>query len=142
MVLQGYGVTIDLVGATFISKSGITSTTFKTVPDQPFSSFELTLPEGPYSALAANGNLCAPTTTKTVRKKVTVRVKGHKKTETRKVKETVAGSLEMPNEFVGQNGAVIRQTTAIGVMGCAKAHKAKAKKAAEKKRAKKTKGRK
>jgi hypothetical protein len=58
MVLQGDGVTIDLVGTTFISKSGITSTTFKTVPDSPFSSFELTLPEGPYSALAANGNLC------------------------------------------------------------------------------------
>jgi hypothetical protein len=124
MVLQGYGVTIDLVGATFISKSGITSTTFKTVPDQPFSSFELTLPEGPYSALAANGNLCAPTTTKTVKKKVTVRVKGRKKTVTRKVKETVAGSLEMPNEFVGQNGAVIQETTAIGVTGCGKAAKA------------------
>jgi hypothetical protein len=58
MVLQGYGVTIDLVGTTFISKKGITSTTFKTVPDQPFSSFQLTLPEGKYSALAANGNLC------------------------------------------------------------------------------------
>jgi hypothetical protein len=58
MVLQGYGVRIDLVGDTFISKSGITSSTFKTVPDQPVTSFELTLPEGPYSALAANGNLC------------------------------------------------------------------------------------
>jgi hypothetical protein len=55
IVLQGYGVTIDLVGTTFISKTGVTSTTFKTAPDQPFSSFELTLPEGPYSALAANG---------------------------------------------------------------------------------------
>jgi hypothetical protein len=125
MVLQGYGVTIDLVGATFISKTGITSTTFKTVPDQPFSSFELTLPEGPYSALAANGNLCAPTTTKTVKKKVTVKVKGRKKTETRKVKEAVAGTLQMPNEFVGQNGAVIRQTTAIGVTGCARSVPAK-----------------
>jgi hypothetical protein len=58
MVLQGYGVTIDLVGTTNISKAGITSTTFKTVPDQPFSTFELTLPEGHYSALAANGSLC------------------------------------------------------------------------------------
>jgi hypothetical protein len=58
MVLQGYGVTVDLVGTTFISKAGITSTTFKTVPDQPFSSFELVLPQGPYSALAAYGNLC------------------------------------------------------------------------------------
>ena len=58
VVLQGYGVTIDLVGSTFISKAGITSSTFKTVPDQPVTSFELTLPQGPYSALAANGNLC------------------------------------------------------------------------------------
>jgi hypothetical protein len=58
MVLQGYGVTIDLVGTTFISKAGITSTTFKTIPDVPFSTFTLTLPQGKYSALAANGNLC------------------------------------------------------------------------------------
>jgi hypothetical protein len=59
MVLQGYGVTIDLVGTTFISKAGITSTTFKTVPDTPFSTFELVLPQGPYSALTANENLCS-----------------------------------------------------------------------------------
>ncbi len=58
MVLQGYGVTLDLVGTTFISKTGITSSTFKTVPDAPVGSFELNLPEGKYSALAANGNLC------------------------------------------------------------------------------------
>jgi uncharacterized repeat protein (TIGR01451 family) len=58
VVLQGYGVKIDLVGSTFISKSGITSSTFKTVPDAPVGSFELTLPEGKSSALAANGNLC------------------------------------------------------------------------------------
>ena len=58
LVLQGDNVTVDLVGTTFISKAGVTSTTFKTVPDAPFSTFELTLPEGPYSALAANGILC------------------------------------------------------------------------------------
>jgi hypothetical protein len=58
MVLQGDGVTIDLVGSTYISKAGVTSTTFKTVPDQPFSTFELTLPTGKYSALTALGNLC------------------------------------------------------------------------------------
>jgi hypothetical protein len=59
IVLQGDGVTINLVGTTFISKAGVTSTTFKTVPDSPFSSFELTLPEGKYSALGANGSLCS-----------------------------------------------------------------------------------
>ena len=50
MVLQGYGVTIDLVGDTFINKRGITSSTFKTVPDVPVGSFELTLPQGKFSA--------------------------------------------------------------------------------------------
>ena len=58
VVLQGDNVTVDLVGTTFISKAGITSTTFKTVPDTPFDTFELALPEGKYSALAAHGNLC------------------------------------------------------------------------------------
>jgi hypothetical protein len=61
IVLQGYGVTLDLHGETFISKAGITSSTFHTVPDAPVGSFELTLPEGPDSALAANGNLCKST---------------------------------------------------------------------------------
>jgi len=58
IVLQGDGVRVDVVAATFISKAGITSSTFKTVPDVPFESFELYLPEGPYSALTAIGNLC------------------------------------------------------------------------------------
>jgi hypothetical protein len=51
-------VKVILVGSTFISKAGVTSTTFKAIPDNPVTSFELTLPEGPYSALTANGNLC------------------------------------------------------------------------------------
>jgi len=89
VVLQGYGVRIDLVGTTFISKAGITSSTFKTVPDAPVGSFELTLPQGKYSALTANANLC-----------------------------TVKGGLKMPTEFVGQNGAVIHQSTPISVSGC------------------------
>jgi len=57
IVLKGYGVTVDLVGSTFIKK-GITSSTFKATPDVPFNTFELVLPQGKYSALAANGNLC------------------------------------------------------------------------------------
>jgi hypothetical protein len=89
MVLQGYGITVDLVGSTLIRK-GITSTTFKAVPDQPFSTFELTLPEGKFSALAANGNLCT------------------------------TSSLYLPYEAIGQNGAVVRLKPKIGVTGCAK----------------------
>jgi hypothetical protein len=58
VVLQGDGVRVDLTGTTFISKAGITSSTFKTVPDVPVGSFELYLPQGNGSALAANGNLC------------------------------------------------------------------------------------
>ncbi len=130
MVLQGYGFTIDLHGETFINKAGITSSTFASVPDQPIGSFELTLPEGKYSALAANGNLCAPTKTVTVKKKVTIKSKGHKKTVTRKVKQTTAGSLVMPTAFTAQNGTEIHQNTPIAVTGCPKATKTeKAKKA-------------
>jgi hypothetical protein len=94
VVLQGEGVTIDLVGATFISKAGITSTTFKTIPDDPFSTFELTLPQGKFSALAAN-----------VPNRAYYSLCGQK--------------LEMPNEFVGQNGAAIKQSTRIAITGCA-----------------------
>jgi hypothetical protein len=99
VVLQGYGLTVDLVGTTFINKHGITSSTFNTVPDVPVGSFELNLPEGPYSALAAPVNLCA------------------------------AKKLEMPTAFLAQNGAVIHETTAIKVTGCPKraAHRARRK---------------
>jgi hypothetical protein len=97
IVLQGYGVTVDLVGATSIKK-GITSTTFNTVPDTPFNTFELTLPQGKYAALAANlpakakGSLCGQ-------------------------------NLKMPTLFVAQNGLEIHQSTAISVTGCSKAAK-------------------
>src|SRR4029077_15962546 len=61
IVLQGYGVTLDPHGETFISKAGITSSTFRQIPDVPITSFDLKLPQGPGSALAANGNLCNST---------------------------------------------------------------------------------
>ena len=100
IVLQGDGVRVDLVGSTFISKAGITSSTFKTVPDVPINTFDIYLPEGKYSALAANGNLC-----------------------------TSASKLSMPTAFVAQNGAEIHETTKIAVSGCAKTKKATKKKA-------------
>jgi uncharacterized repeat protein (TIGR01451 family) len=63
MVLQGYGFTIDLHGETLISKTGVTSSTFHAIPDEPVTSFELTLPRGRYSALTGLGNLCKSTLT-------------------------------------------------------------------------------
>ena len=139
LVLQGYGIKIDLVGATFISHAGITSSTFNAVPDQPFSTFELTLPTGPYSALAATTDVCAPTKAVTKKEKVVRRVHGKKMKVTKKVTETVAAPLEMPTEIIAQNGAMLKQQTKIAVQGCAKA---KPKKKAKKKVAKKGKRRK
>jgi hypothetical protein len=135
MVLQGDGVTVDLIGDTLI-KNGVTSTTFKTVPDQPFQTFEINLPEGPYSALAANGNLCKPTVTKTVKKKVRVKTHGKTETITRKLREQVATTLTIPSEYIGQNGAPYDAKVPIKVTGCPKAHKAskKQKKAAKKRK--------
>ena len=97
VVLQGYGVTVDLVGTTFISKHGITSSTFKTVPDVPVGSFELTLPEGSNSALAAPHDLCR------------------------------AGKLAMPTEFLSQANSVVRRSTPISVVGCSRRRTARRK---------------
>jgi uncharacterized repeat protein (TIGR01451 family) len=125
LVLQGYGFTIDIVGSTFINKAGITSTTFKAIPDEPVGSFQLTLPQGRYSALAANTNLCTLTRTITVKKRVTVTVNGHRKTIVRKTKHGAQARLVMPTLFIAQNGAVIKQNTPISVTGCAHYKKAK-----------------
>jgi hypothetical protein len=57
-VLQGYGVTVDVVSDTFISKANVTTGTLNAVPDAPFTSFELTLPAGPYSVFTNDGVLC------------------------------------------------------------------------------------
>jgi hypothetical protein len=59
VALSGEGVTVYLHGETFISPQGITSSTFRTIPDVPIGVFELKLPQGSNSALAANTNLCS-----------------------------------------------------------------------------------
>ena len=101
-ILQAEGVTVDLVGSVNIKK-GITSSDFATVPDAPIGSFQLTLPEGPHSGLAAvlpasaKGSLCGT-------------------------------SLTMPFTITGQNGAVLKQNEKIAVTGCAAPkHKARPK---------------
>ena len=84
----------------------------------PVSTFELYLPEGPYSALAATGNLCATTKTITVKHRVTTHVHGRTVRRTVKTRERRPASLQMPTEFVAQNGAVIHEITPIKVTGC------------------------
>ena len=101
IVLQGAGITVELEGNTNIRKN-VTSSSFKSVPDVPVSSFELTLPEGPHSARSATGNLCFKT------------VSGrHKPRAKRRVK------LIMPTTITAQNGKVVKRDTVIAVRGCA-----------------------
>jgi hypothetical protein len=63
LVLSGDGVKVVLVGHTHISSTGITTSTFETLPDVPISSVVVDLPVGPQSVLSANGNLCNSTLT-------------------------------------------------------------------------------
>ena len=98
IVLQGEGVTIVLTGNTFVSKANHLISRFDSVPDAPVSHFELSLPSGPHSALAANGNLC------------TSLVHGKR----------VPRKLAMPTTITAQNGAVLHQSTKVSVSGCAK----------------------
>ncbi len=111
VILQGEGVTVDLVGSINIRK-GVTSSAFNSLPDVPISSFELKLPEGPHSGLTAvlpakaKGNLCGT-------------------------------SLTMPTTLTGQNGAVVKQTTKIAVTGCGHAKKKPKPKKAKHRRKKK-----
>lgn len=60
IVLQGEGIVLDLDGKTRIEK-GITSSTFRSLPDAPLRTFDLVFPAGPRSLLGANGNLCENT---------------------------------------------------------------------------------
>ncbi len=112
-ILQGEGVTVQLVGSIDIKK-GVTSSTFASVPDAPISAFQLTLPEGPHSGLAAvvpakaKGSLCGQ-------------------------------SLAMPFTITGQNGAQVRQNVKIAVTGCPKT-KPKAKKRVKRGKRAKVKG--
>lgn len=114
VLLQGDGVTLDLIGSTDIKK-GITISSFNAVPDAPISTFDLVLPEGPHSALAAYGSLCR---TVSKRERVTRKVRGRKVTRMRTVRTATPALLSMPTLITGQNGAVIKQVTRIAVSGC------------------------
>ena len=93
-VLQGEGIMLVLDGKTQI-KNQITYSKFESAPDAPFTVFETVLPAGPHSALTAN----LPEKAKF---------------------NLCSSSLAMPTEIVGQNGAVLKQTTKIALPGCKK----------------------
>ncbi|HXN38137.1 MAG TPA: hypothetical protein VN892_08865, partial [Solirubrobacteraceae bacterium] len=92
IVLQGEGVVLRLDGQTSIMR-GITSSTFKALPDAPISTFDLVLATGPHSVLGAN---------------LSAQAKG----------SMCAQKLTMPVAITGQNGAVLKSTTMIAVSGC------------------------
>jgi len=131
-VLQGEGITLVLDGHTDI-KNSITKTSFESVPDAPVEIFELILPEGPHSALAANDNLCKPEKPGTVTEKVTEHVKGRTIHVTKKVHKMVAEELVIPTKLVAQNGRVLEQRTKIAVSGCGAVKGSKTKKKPAKK---------
>jgi len=121
-VLQGDGVTVALHSETFINETtGVTSATLPAIPGVPFEEATVTLPAGPYSEFTGIGNLCKPTKTITVKKKVAVKRKGHTRRVTRTVKQTVPAPLEMPTGFIGQNGASISQNTPVTITECTRA---------------------
>jgi hypothetical protein len=97
-VLQGEGITLILDGKTDI-KNGITYSRFESTPDAPFTTFETELPTGPHSALTAN-----------------VPESQHY--------SLCKAKLVMPTEITGQNGAVLKQETKIGLTGCVAGKKA------------------
>ena len=96
MLLRGAGIEVELVGDVVVDKTGKTTTTFPAIPDVPISEFEMNLPQGPNSLLAANKPLCS------------------------------SGALPMRTELAGQNGARRVRTTAVKVVGCPSARKKKA----------------
>jgi uncharacterized repeat protein (TIGR01451 family) len=92
LVLQGEGVTIDVVGHTTIRR-GVIAAAFEALPDVPISSFDLVLDEGPRSLLAANLPANA--------------------------RRSMCGQrLSMPITITAQNGAVMRRTPTIAVWRC------------------------
>jgi hypothetical protein len=97
LVLQGDDVNIELHGNTFINgASGVTSATFKALPDVPFQSIEVSLPAGEYSEFGAN-----------------LPAKDHL--------DFCGQKLTMPTLFKAQNGLEIKQNTPVNITNCSKA---------------------
>jgi hypothetical protein len=91
--LTGDNVHIELHGETFISKTSVTSATFRNTPDVPFESIEVSVPTGPFSEFGANLPV--------------------------KDRYSYCGQkLTMPTLFKAQNGLEIHQSTPVTITGC------------------------
>jgi hypothetical protein len=97
VILSGdNGVEVVLVGHTHISRAGILSSSFESLPDVPISSFALSLPKSLNSVLTnnRNGSFCG-------------------------------SHLTMPTTIVAQSGAKLTQSTKIAVRNCPRKKKHK-----------------
>ncbi len=59
LVLQGEGITVKLTGESSVSSASVLTLTVPSIPDQPFSTFEATLPKGPFSEFTSSRHLRA-----------------------------------------------------------------------------------
>ena len=124
VVLQGEGVSLNLMGSTAINKAGTVSISFDAIPDVPIVRLEIYLPQGPRSVLSANTNLCAYSTPTVLKHSFYQRAPRWPVLPVSRVRENVPMSLLMPVEFEAQNGVLIHRDTKISVTGCStrKAH--------------------
>jgi hypothetical protein len=88
LLLEGDGGVRVILVGNTDIKNGITKSTFASIPDVPVSSFVLDLPQGANSVLTAIGG------------------------------GLCSQSLLMPTTITAQSGAVIKQSTNVGVEGC------------------------
>jgi hypothetical protein len=98
LVLRGDGVEVVLVGHTNVSRTGVTTSKFETLPDVPFSSAVVTLPVGPHSVLAATAPLCA---TKLLAPTTLVAQNGVKIPRTTKISVTGCGVTVLSHRTAG-----------------------------------------
>ncbi len=97
MLLSGDNVNITLTGETLI-KNGVTSATFRNIPDLPFETVAVSLPAGEYGEFGAYASAKHP--------------------------YSFCGSkLKVPTLLKASNGLEIHASTPISISGCPKPHK-------------------
>lgn len=93
LLLQGQGVALELEGALIVAGKRTSAIAFRSLPDAPISDLEVHLPQGPDSALGANGL-------------------------TKASGRLCAKKLVMRTSATGQNGLVVRRASRVRIGGC------------------------